>query len=65
MKLQIKDAGSWRNVVEFDAERRAKVMAAAVPLLKALHHKTVLRVADDRGVSQYHCSAPDYIWKLT
>ena len=62
MKLQIKDSGSWRNVVSFDLERCDDVMHHAVFLLKALQEpRTVMRIADGDRVIAY-CKAPDYEW---
>lgn len=62
MKLQLKDAGAWRNVVSFEAGRRAEVMTAAVPLLRALHPKTVMRVLDGE-TPLFVCSSPDFAWR--
>lgn len=62
MKLQMKDAGAWRNVVNFEADRRDEVMTAAVPLLRALHLKTVMRVVDGE-TPLFVCSSPDFMWR--
>lgn len=62
MKLQIKDAGAWRNLVTFTAAEEVNVMHAAVGLLRALQQpKTVLRVAEG-DTPLFFCRAPDYLW---
>lgn len=48
MKLQLNTKGSWRDVVEFDAERAPEVEDAAASLSRAaggLH----MRVVEDEG----------------
>jgi hypothetical protein len=63
LKLQIKDSGSWRNLVPFDRDALRAVLFAALGLLRALAQpKTVLRVMDGDKLL-YTCSAPDYIWR--
>lgn len=52
MKLQINTKGSWRNVVEFDADRAAEVEGAAAALACALRHMA-FRVVDDNGETRH------------
>jgi hypothetical protein len=63
MKLQIKDAGAWRNVLTFDASRTADVEDAAATLLRAAGGlKTTLRICDgDLAVS--YCEQPACAWR--
>ena len=62
MKLQIKDAGAWRNVASFTDEQEPAVLPAAATLLQALGPKIALRVVDGE-VTRASCTAPDYTWK--
>lgn len=48
MKLQINTSGSWRNVVEFDADRAPEVEDAAAALSRAAGGLK-LAVVDDAG----------------
>jgi hypothetical protein len=62
MKLQIKDSGAWRNVVNFEPHRQAEVLKAGAYLLTAMAPtKTVLRVVDGEKTLSY-CQAPSYTW---
>jgi hypothetical protein len=62
MRLQIKDAGSWRNLVGFDADQQAAVLHAAAELLRSLEQpKTVMRVADG-DIALLFCRAPEFTW---
>lgn len=63
LKLQIKDAGAWRNLVSFDQVNLRAVLYAAVGLLRSLQQpKTVMRVTAGAVVS-FTLAAPDYIWR--
>lgn len=63
MKLQIKDAGAWRNMVSFTRNEEAAVLKAAADLLCALRQpRTVLRVVET-DTTLFTCSGPDFIWK--
>lgn len=62
MRLQIKDSGAWRNVVQFEQDRAAEVLKAGAFLLSAMAPtQTVLRVVEGENVLQ-RCGAPDYTW---
>lgn len=62
MKLQIKDAGSWRNMTAFTTAEEPSVLKAAADLLRALQQpKTVLRVAEG-DTPLLFCRAPDFLW---
>lgn len=62
MKLQIKDNGSWRNVVSFEPGRADAIKAAAA---KALQIKacprTSMRIVDG-DTRVLSCCAPDFLW---
>lgn len=63
MKLQIKDSGSWRNLVGFNQEQQNDVMHHASFLLKALNQpRTVMRITMAENVLAY-CEAPNYQWR--
>lgn len=63
MKLQIKDSGAWRNVLNFDPARRADVEAAGVALLQASGClKTTLRISEGDQVQAY-CEPPACTWR--
>jgi hypothetical protein len=63
MKLQIKDAGAWRNLASFTRDQEQAVLKAAADLLCALRQpKTVLRVAEG-DTPLFTCAAPDFLWK--
>lgn len=62
MRLQIKDAGSWRNLVAFTHAEEANVLRAAADLLRSLQQpKTVLRVAEGE-IPLLYCKAPEFLW---
>lgn len=62
MKLQIKDAGSWRNLVAFTTAQEPAVKAAAANLLEVLEQpKTVMRIAEG-DTPLLFCRAPDFVW---
>lgn len=62
MHLQIKDAGSWRNMVSFTRSEEVNVLSAAADLLRSLQQpKTVLRVAEG-DTPLLFCRAPEFIW---
>lgn len=62
MKLQIKDAGAWRNVASFTKGQEESVLQAAAALLQTLDSKTAMRVVEGE-VTRASCTAPDYLWK--
>jgi hypothetical protein len=63
MKLQVKDAGAWRNVVEFDAARMAEVEAAAAALLLVAGGlRIAMRITDGDLVMAY-CEKPTCEWR--
>lgn len=63
MKLQIKDSGAWRNVLNFDAGRTAEVEAAGAALLRAAGGlKTSMRICDGDLVMAY-CEQPACTWR--
>lgn len=49
MKLQVNTAGSWKNVVEFEAKDRAAVQAAAGLLARILGASAKWCIVDDFG----------------
>ncbi|MES2148632.1 MAG: hypothetical protein V4508_02455 [Pseudomonadota bacterium] len=62
MKLQIKDAGAWRNIAGFTRVDEKAVLAAAADLLRSLQQPhTVLRVAEG-DTPLFWCRAPDFLW---
>lgn len=62
MRLQIKDAGSWRNLVAFTRAEEVDVLKAAAELLRSLQQpKTVLRVAEG-DTPLLFCRAPEFVW---
>jgi len=62
MRLQIKDAGSWRNLVVFTRAEEVDVLKAAAELLRSLKQpKTVLRVAEG-DTPLLFCRAPEFVW---
>ena len=62
MRLQIKDAGAWRNLVAFTTDRETEVLQAAASLLRALNQpNTVMRVAEG-DTALFYCRAPDFTW---
>lgn len=63
MKLQINEAGSWRNVLSFNPEQRTNVEEAAVMLAKAADLNSSLSILDEVGARIAICRAPDYTWK--
>jgi hypothetical protein len=63
MKLQIKDAGAWRNMVSFSRSEEVAVLKAAADLLRSLQQpRTVLRVVET-DTTLFTCSGPDFVWK--
>lgn len=66
MKLQIKDAGSWRNVVAFDEDRREEVMEAARQLLIGIGHpKTAMRIElDGKALAYCECEGRLTRWRV-
>lgn len=62
MKLQIKDAGAWRNVSSFTRNEEQAVLKTASDLLRSLQQpRTVMRVAEgDKPL--FTCAAPDFLW---
>lgn len=64
MKLQIKDAGAWRTVVNFEVDQFCAVKLAGEALLIAVKPtRSVLRVVDGDKVV-LRCAAPEYEWSL-
>lgn len=63
LRLQIKDAGSWRNVVSFSADQRIDVMKAGSDLLATQSEKVSMRVTDGE-TTLYTCAGPNCIWRL-
>jgi hypothetical protein len=62
MKLQIKDAGAWRNLVAFTTAQEPAMLAAAANLLEVLdQQKTVMRIAEG-DTPLLWCRAPDFTW---
>lgn len=53
MKLQVNVAGSWRNVVDFDASRRDAVTGALPQLARALGGKARWCIVDDLGKREW------------
>ena len=49
MKLQINTNGSWKNVIEFDAERSPMIEDAAASLSRAAGGLKIAVVDDDGG----------------
>lgn len=65
MKLQIKDAGAWRNVVKFGEEQREEVMEAARQLLIGIGQpKIVMRIELD-GKEMARCESEGRIARWT
>jgi hypothetical protein len=63
MKLQIKDAGAWRNVATFTSDEEPGVLAAAANLLEVLKcPRTVMRVAEGDTPILW-CRAPEFTWR--
>lgn len=63
MKLQIKDSGSWRNVLDFQPEQTDDIEIAGTLLLRAIRPtKSVLRISDGDQVIAY-CEAPHCTWR--
>jgi hypothetical protein len=63
MKLQVKDSGAWRNVLNFDQGRRAEVEAAGAALLQAAGCvKTTMRISDGERALAY-CEPPACTWR--
>lgn len=63
MKLQVKDSGAWRNVLNFDAARAADVEAAAASLLRAAGGLgTAMRIVED-GLVMALCEQPACEWR--
>jgi hypothetical protein len=61
MKLQIKDAGAWRNLVGFTTAQEPAVLAAAANLLEVQQPKTVMRIAEGDTPILW-CRAPEFTW---
>lgn len=62
MKLQIKDAGAWRNRSTLNEDQRAAVFEATALELKTLNcPRTSMRVIED-GITIFRCDAPDFMW---
>lgn len=54
MKLQVKDAGAWRNVLSFTGERQQQVEPAAAALLEAAGcEKVAMQILDQGTVVAY------------
>ena len=49
MKLQINTSGSWKNVVEFDARRKAEVVKAVENLADILGDSATWCIVHDGG----------------
>jgi len=63
MKLQVKDSGAWRNVLTFEAARRAEVEAAGAALLQAAGcEKTTMRISEGDQALAY-CETPACAWR--
>lgn len=63
LRLQIKDAGSWRNVVSFSADQRIDVMKAGSDLLATQPATVSMRVTEGETIL-YTCAGPNCIWRL-
>jgi hypothetical protein len=62
MKLQIKDAGAWRNLAAFTGAEERAVLRAAADLLRSLQQpRTVMRVAEG-DTPLLWCRAPEFTW---
>ena len=57
MKLQINDAGGWRNVMRFDAEKEPLVRFAAQALASLGDGNVKLRIIDEHGYAIAHHQA--------
>lgn len=53
MKLQVNTAGSWKDVIEFDAARRWEVIDATRMLSLALGHSAKFALVDDNGKREW------------
>jgi hypothetical protein len=63
MKLQIKDAGAWRNMVSFTRNEEQAVLKASSDLLRSLQQpRTVMRVVEG-DTPLFNCAAPDFVWQ--
>lgn len=64
MKLQIKDSGAWRNILDFQPEQCDDIETAGTLLLRAVRPtKTMLRIIDSERVIAY-CEAPHCTWRM-
>lgn len=63
MKLQINDAGSWRQVSNFNAFDEHAVREQSAKLLAIVNERASLRILDDTGAVRAYCKAPDYSWR--
>ena len=64
MKLQIKDAGDWRHLCEFDYKQKAAVMNAAAFLLGAMAPTaTAMRVVDGDVLVSRCDITTSYTWR--
>jgi hypothetical protein len=64
VKLQIKDSGAWRNVVNFEPARMADVEVASAALLQAAGcEKTAMRICEGDQVLA-RCATPDCMWRF-
>jgi len=63
MKLQVKDSGAWRNVLNFEPARRVQIEAAGAALLQAAGcSRTTLRISDgDQSLA--YCEPPACSWR--
>ncbi|MDQ2822434.1 MAG: hypothetical protein M3Y65_18995 [Pseudomonadota bacterium] len=63
MKLQIKDAGSWRHILNFDKNVETAVRQRSVKLIAAVNNRITLRILDDQGAIRARAAAPDFTWE--
>lgn len=64
LKLQIKDAGAWRNIVTFSKPNRIGVLRASADLLRSLQEPRISMRVVEGETTIYHCAAPAYMWTL-
>lgn len=63
MKLQINDAGSWRQILNFDQSVAEQVCERAVGLVAVVNERAKLRILDDEGSVRAYCDGPHFTWE--
>lgn len=63
MRLQIKDAASWRHVLAFEPAAEQDVRQRAVKLVCVVNESAGLRILDDKANVKATCKGPNFTWE--